>query len=171
MFFSTFSKGFCWSSRAKDIIGRDLKFAEYVHHYNIWNISGQILKNKMAATGVSLSIMKSVYILIMRLYCLIGGHGGTTVTHLPPHSEVGGSNPRPDEGKLVVAYRCSGVYSTNCMCWFPLSIRLTSEAGVRFPARPQVGKLVVACRWSAVYSTEPYRTVCTGFLCPSNYPS
>ena len=47
----------------------------------------------------------------------------------------------------------------------------TSEAGVRFPARPQVEKLVVACRWSAVYSTEPWRTVCTGFLCPSNYPS
>ena len=47
----------------------------------------------------------------------------------------------------------------------------TSEIGVRFPARPQVGKLVVACRWSAVYSIEPWRTVCTGFLCPSNYPS
>ena len=47
----------------------------------------------------------------------------------------------------------------------------TSEAGVQFPAWPQVGKLVVACRWSAVYSTEPWCTVCTGFLCPSNYPS
>ena len=47
----------------------------------------------------------------------------------------------------------------------------TSEAGVRFPAWPQVGKLVVACRWSAVYSTECWSTVCTGFLCPSNYPS
>ena len=47
----------------------------------------------------------------------------------------------------------------------------TSEAGVRFAARPLVGKLVVACRWSALYSTEPWRTVCTGFLCPSNYPS
>ena len=46
----------------------------------------------------------------------------------------------------------------------------TSEAGVRFPARPQVGKLVVACCWSAVYSTEPRLTVCTGFLCPQNYP-
>ena len=46
----------------------------------------------------------------------------------------------------------------------------TSEAGVWFQARPQVGKLVVACRWSAVYSTEPWPTVCTGFLCPSNYP-
>ena len=33
------------------------------------------------------------------------------------------------------------------------------------------GKLVVACRWSSVYTTEPWRTVCTGFLCPSNYPS
>ena len=47
----------------------------------------------------------------------------------------------------------------------------TSEAGVRSPARPQVGKLVVAWSWSAVYSTEPQWTVCTGFLCPSNYPS
>ena len=47
----------------------------------------------------------------------------------------------------------------------------TSEAGVRFPARPQVGNLVVACRWLAVYRTEPWRTVCTGFLFPSNYPS
>ena len=35
---------------------------------------------------------------------------------------------------------------------------------------PQVGKLVVACCLSAVYSTEPWRTVCTGFLCPSSYP-
>ena len=47
----------------------------------------------------------------------------------------------------------------------------TSEAGVLFPARPQVGKLIVACRWSAVYNTELWRTVCTGFLCPTNYPS
>ena len=47
----------------------------------------------------------------------------------------------------------------------------TFEVGVQFPAWPQVGKLVVACRWSAVYSTEPWRTVCTGFLCPSNYLS
>ena len=46
----------------------------------------------------------------------------------------------------------------------------TSEAGVWFPAQPQVGKLVVACRWLAVYSTEPSPPVCTGFLCPSNYP-
>ena len=47
----------------------------------------------------------------------------------------------------------------------------TSEAGVRFLTQPQVGKLVVACRWLAVYSTEPWQTLCTGFLCPSNYPS
>ena len=42
----------------------------------------------------------------------------------------------------------------------------TSEAGV------WVGKLVVSCHWSAVYSTQnPRETVCTGILCPSNYPS
>ena len=46
----------------------------------------------------------------------------------------------------------------------------TSEARVRFPTQPQVGKLVVAYRWLAVYSTEPLGTVCTGFLCPYNYP-
>ena len=53
--FSTFSKEFCWPSRTKEIIGRDLKFTGYVHHYNIFtkHIFGLILKNKMAATGVS----------------------------------------------------------------------------------------------------------------------
>ena len=42
-------------SRANGIIGRDLKFAGYVHHYKILteNIFGLILKNKMTATGVS----------------------------------------------------------------------------------------------------------------------
>ena len=46
------------------VIGRDLKFAGYVPHYKILtgNIFGLILKNKMAATGVSLSVMKSAYI-------------------------------------------------------------------------------------------------------------
>ena len=60
----TFSKDFCWPSRAKGIIGKDLKFAEYVPHYKILagNIFGLILKNKMAATGISLSVMKSAYI-------------------------------------------------------------------------------------------------------------
>ena len=33
--FSTFSKDFCWPSRAKGIIGRDLKFTGYVPHYKI----------------------------------------------------------------------------------------------------------------------------------------
>ena len=62
--FSTFSKDFCGSSRAKGIIGRDLKFRGYVPHYKILtgSIFGLILKNKMAATGVSLSVMKSAYI-------------------------------------------------------------------------------------------------------------
>ena len=62
--YSTLNKDFCWPSRAKGIIGRDLKFAGYVRHYKILtgNIFGLILKNKMAATGVSLSVMKSAYI-------------------------------------------------------------------------------------------------------------
>ena len=62
--FSTFSMDFCWHSRAKGIIGRDLKFAGYVPHYKILNgnIFGLILKNKMATTGVSLLVMKSAYI-------------------------------------------------------------------------------------------------------------
>ena len=62
--FSTFSKDFCWPSRAKGIIGRDLKFAGYVLHYKILtgNIFTLILKNKMAVTGVSFSVMKSAYI-------------------------------------------------------------------------------------------------------------
>ena len=62
--YSTLSKDFCWPSRAKDIIGRDLKFARYVPHYKILSgyIFGLILKNKMAAMGVSLSVMKSAYV-------------------------------------------------------------------------------------------------------------
>ena len=60
--FSTFSKDFWWPSRAKGII--DLKFAGYVPHYKILtgNIFGLILKNKMAAMAVSLSVIKSGYI-------------------------------------------------------------------------------------------------------------
>ena len=34
------------------------------------------------------------------------------VTHWPPTSEMGGSNPGPYVGKLVVAYQWSAVYST-----------------------------------------------------------
>ena len=62
--FSTLNKDFCWSSRAKGIIGRDLKFAGFVPHYKILtgNIFSLILKNKLAAAGVSLSVMKSAYI-------------------------------------------------------------------------------------------------------------
>ena len=46
------------------IVGRDLKFAGYVPHYKILtgSIFGLILKNKMAAMGVSLSVMKSASI-------------------------------------------------------------------------------------------------------------
>ena len=62
--FSTYSTDFWWPSRAKGIIGRDLTFAGYVPHYKILtgNIFGLILKNKIAAMGVSLSVIKSAYI-------------------------------------------------------------------------------------------------------------
>ena len=39
------------------------------------------------------------------------GHGDAVVTHSPPTSEVGGSNPESYVGKLVVAYQWSAVYS------------------------------------------------------------
>ena len=53
--YSTLSKDFCWPSRAKGIIGKDLIFEGYVPHYKILtgNIFDLILKNKMATTGVS----------------------------------------------------------------------------------------------------------------------
>ena len=46
--FSTLNKDFWWPSRAKCIIGRDLKFTGYIPHYKILtgNIFGLILKNK-----------------------------------------------------------------------------------------------------------------------------
>ena len=61
----------------------DLKFAGYVPHYKILtgNIFGLILKNKMAATGVSLSVMKSAYISLiigprgLGLNQPVGNHG------------------------------------------------------------------------------------------------
>ena len=61
--YSTLNKDFCWPSRAKFIIGRDLKFAGYFPHYKIWagNIFRLILKNRMAVMGISLSVMKSTY--------------------------------------------------------------------------------------------------------------
>ena len=60
----TLNKDLCWPSRAKSIMGRDLKFARHVHHYKILtgNVFSLILKNKMAAKGISLSVMKSSYI-------------------------------------------------------------------------------------------------------------
>ena len=62
--YSTLNKDFCWPCRAKGIMGRDLKFTGYVPHYKILtgNVFGLILKNKMAAKGISLSVMKSAYI-------------------------------------------------------------------------------------------------------------
>ena len=62
--YSTLNKDFCCPSRAKGIIDTDLKFTGYVPHYKILtgNIFGLILKTKMAATGISLSVMKSAYI-------------------------------------------------------------------------------------------------------------
>ena len=39
------------------------------------------------------------------------GHGGAVVTHSPPTSKAGSSNPGLYVGKLVVAYQCSVVYS------------------------------------------------------------
>ena len=41
-----------------------------------------------------------------------GGQGGTVITHSPPTSEVGGSNPEPYVGKMLVSYRWLAVYST-----------------------------------------------------------
>ena len=60
----TYSKDFCWPSRANGIIDRDLKFTEYVLHYKILtgNIFGLILKNKMVAMGVFFSVIESAYI-------------------------------------------------------------------------------------------------------------
>ena len=48
---------------------------------------------------------------IMFLLSTTRVHGGAVVTHSPPTSEVGGSNPEPYVRKLVVAYRWSAVYS------------------------------------------------------------
>ena len=67
--YSTLNKDFCWPSSAKGIIGRDLKFAGYVRYKILTgNIFGLILKNKMATTGVSLSVMK---VLISRLLLVL----------------------------------------------------------------------------------------------------
>ena len=44
--------------------------------------------------------------------CDLRDHGGAVVTHSPPTSDVGGANPGPHVGKLIVAYRWSAVNST-----------------------------------------------------------
>ena len=47
------------------------------------------------------------------LFCFMRrGCCAAMVTHSPPTAEVGGSNPVPYMGKLVVSYRWSAVYST-----------------------------------------------------------
>ena len=48
----------------KDIIASFLKFAVYINNHKMLsgNIFGLILRNKMAATDVFLSVMKSAYI-------------------------------------------------------------------------------------------------------------
>ena len=52
-----------YRSNEKSIIASLLKFAGYIHNHKILpgNIFGLILKNKMATTGVPLSVMKSPY--------------------------------------------------------------------------------------------------------------
>ena len=54
----------CYRSNEKNIIASLLKFAGYINTHKMLpgNIFGLILKNKMAATGVSLSVIKSAYI-------------------------------------------------------------------------------------------------------------
>ena len=48
----------------KNIIASFLKFAVYINNHKMLsgNIFGLILRNKMAATGVFFSVMKSAYI-------------------------------------------------------------------------------------------------------------
>ena len=48
------------------------------------------------------------YLYTFSMFCL----GGVEVAHSHPTSEVGSSNPRPYVGKLVIAYQCLAVYST-----------------------------------------------------------
>ena len=53
-----------YCSDEKNIIASFLKFAVYINNHKMLsgNIFGLILRNKMAATGVFLSVMKSAYI-------------------------------------------------------------------------------------------------------------
>ena len=47
-----------------------------------------------------------------KYYILTWGHGGALVIQWPLTSEVGGSNPEPRLGKMVVSHQWSAVYST-----------------------------------------------------------
>ena len=61
---SPLNKDFCWPSRAKGIIDRDLKFAGYVPHYEILtgNIFDLILKNKIVDRCFFVSHEKCLYL-------------------------------------------------------------------------------------------------------------
>ena len=67
------------SNEKKNIIASLLKFAGYIYNHKILpgNIFGLILKNSMAATGISLSVMKSAYISL-----IIGPRGLQSETNL-----------------------------------------------------------------------------------------
>ena len=56
------------------------------------------------------------------------GQSDTVVTQSPPTSEVGGSNPGPYAGNLIVAYEWLAVYRTltnsTGMHWFLLPTKL-----------------------------------------------
>ena len=57
----------------KNIIASFLKFAVYINNHKMLsgNIFGLILRNKMAATGVFLSVMKSAYISLIFFFFYI----------------------------------------------------------------------------------------------------
>ena len=72
------------------------------------------------------STLNNIYSYALPLYNGAMGYG--VVEHSPPTSEVGGSNPEPYVGKMVVSYRWSAVYTTEtsptAMYWSSLPIKL-----------------------------------------------
>ena len=68
--YSTLNKDFCWPSRAKGIIGRDLKFAGYVPHYKILtgNIFGLSLKKAQAFLCQSCKVLISALLLVLEVW-------------------------------------------------------------------------------------------------------
>ena len=56
------AKEFCWLSRAEGIIGRDIKFTGYIHHYKMLTGKsfGHSLKNNRTGTGVCQSCYEAV---------------------------------------------------------------------------------------------------------------